>query len=128
MSTHTERSVPKAYTLGVHRSRPPAETFHEIASHFAALGITRIADVTGLDTIGIPVCVAVRPNSRSLSVSQGKGLTLEQARVSAAMESIETHHAEFTALPIRTGSYRELAPGAAVCDPLTLNLQSRSIY
>lgn len=123
-----DRSVAKGYTHGVHRSRRPAETFQAIAQHFAAVGLTRIADVTGLDTIGIPVCVAVRPNSRSLSVSQGKGLTLEQAKVSAAMESIETHHAEFTTLPLRTGSYRELAATMAVCDPATLNLHARSFY
>lgn len=128
LSSQTEGSVPKAYTLGVHRSRHPTETFHAISSHFAAVGLTRIADVTGLDTIGIPVCVAVRPNSRSLSVAQGKGLTLEQARVSAAMESIETHHAEFAALPTRTGSYRELSGTTAVCDPATLNLHPLSIY
>jgi YcaO-like protein with predicted kinase domain len=121
-------SVAKGYTHGVHRSRRPAETFQAISKHFATIGLTRIADVTGLDTIGIPVCVAVRPNSRSLSVSQGKGLTLEQARVSAAMESIETHHAEFATLPLRTGPYRELAQTMTVCDPATLNLHPRSLY
>ena len=41
----------------------------------AAVGITRLADVTGLDRVGLPVVLAVRPLGRSLAVSQGKGLT-----------------------------------------------------
>nr|WP_042187455.1 YcaO-like family protein [Kibdelosporangium sp. MJ126-NF4]CEL18103.1 FIG00820054: hypothetical protein [Kibdelosporangium sp. MJ126-NF4]CTQ90668.1 FIG00820054: hypothetical protein [Kibdelosporangium sp. MJ126-NF4] len=84
----------KTITFGTHRSCPPDVTMRKIEKHFDALGITRVADVTGLDDIGIPVCQAVRPNSRTLSVSQGKGVTLELAMVSAAMESIELWHAE----------------------------------
>jgi YcaO-like protein with predicted kinase domain len=59
-------------------------------------GITRVGDVTGLDIIGIPVWFAARPNSRGLSVSQGKGLVAEQARLSAIMEAIEGAVAEET--------------------------------
>lgn len=59
-------------------------------------GITRVGDVTGLDIIGIPVWFAVRPNSRGLSVSQGKGLVAEQARLSAIMEAVEGAVAEDT--------------------------------
>lgn len=59
-------------------------------------GITRVGDVTGLDIIGIPVWFATRPNSRGLSVSQGKGLIAEQARLSAIMEAIEGAVAEET--------------------------------
>ncbi|MEO8302975.1 MAG: YcaO-like family protein [Betaproteobacteria bacterium] len=59
-----------------------------------AVGITRLANVTGLDHIGVPTWMAVRPLARSLSVSQGKGLTHDLARVSALMECIELHHAE----------------------------------
>lgn len=59
-------------------------------------GITRVGDVTGLDIIGIPVWFAARPNSRGLSVSQGKGLFADQARLSAIMEAIEGAVAEET--------------------------------
>ncbi|EGP55134.1 hypothetical protein Agau_L100126 [Agrobacterium tumefaciens F2] len=52
--------------------------------------------MTGLDIIGIPVWFATRPNSRGLSVSQGKGLVAEQARLSAIMEAIEGAVAEDT--------------------------------
>ena len=58
------------------------------------LGITRVGDLTGLDTIGLPVWFAVQPNSRTLAVSQGKGLTHDQARISAVMEAAESAIAE----------------------------------
>lgn len=54
-----------------------------------AFGITRLARVTGLDRIGIPVWNAIVPNSRTIVVNQGKGLDDAQARLSAAMEAIE---------------------------------------
>ena len=59
-----------------------------------SFGITRLGEITGLDTIGIPVWFATRPNSRSLSVSQGKGVTDDQAKISAVMEAVECAVAE----------------------------------
>ena len=61
---------------------------------FPRVGITRIADVTGLDRLGIPVYQAIRPRSRNLAVSQGKAVTAVGAKVSGAMEAIELWHAE----------------------------------
>lgn len=58
------------------------------------LGITRLGDLTGLDTIGLPVWSAVRPLAWSLAQSQGKGLTDAQAQRSALMEAAETALAE----------------------------------
>ncbi|MGH9813012.1 MAG: YcaO-like family protein, partial [Candidatus Acidiferrales bacterium] len=98
----------KEFRQGTHRTVSPAETVARARSLMAAIGITRIANITGLDRIGIPVAVACRPNSRSLAVSQGKGLDPEAARASALMESIELHHAEHIALPVKLGSYEEL--------------------
>ena len=72
------------------------------------MGITRLANVTGLDHIGIPVFMAVRPNSRGVSVSQGKGVDIASAKVSALMESIEGWHAERVTVPLRYESYESL--------------------
>ncbi len=58
------------------------------------IGVTRLADITGLDRIGIPVWQAVRPWGRSLSLHQGKGLDADDARLGACMEAIECGHAE----------------------------------
>ncbi|WP_404712009.1 YcaO-like family protein [Sphingomonas sp. MMS24-J13] len=85
------------YRHGTHRAVPPVKTLARVAPYAARCGVTRLADVTGLDTIGIPVFQAVRPLARSLSVSQGKGATRAAAKVSALMEAIELHHAELVA-------------------------------
>jgi YcaO-like protein with predicted kinase domain len=79
---------------GTIRQISPRETIERARSVFANVGITRVANVTGLDSIGVPTWIAVRPLARSLSVSQGKGLTHELAVASAVMECIEFHHAE----------------------------------
>lgn len=72
------------------------------------MGITRIANITGLDRLGIPVVMVCRPNSRSLAVSQGKGLDLASAQASGLMESVEAYHAECITLPLKLASYNEL--------------------
>ena len=79
---------------GTHRARTPADTWDIIEPLLPSFGISRVADVTGLDCVGIPVYVAVRPGSETLAVSQGKGATPDLAKVSAAMEAIELWHAE----------------------------------
>ncbi|MGW6732450.1 YcaO-like family protein [Streptomyces sp. NPDC055013] len=84
----------KGYLRGTHRTVAPEETWERIRPMLPRYGVTRVADVTGLDDIGIPVFQAVRPASRTVAVSQGKGLTPHAARVSAAMEAIELWHAE----------------------------------
>lgn len=84
----------KAYLHGTHRIRPPDETWAAWEGLRARVGITRVADVTGLDGLGIPVFQAVRPASRTLAVSQGKGGSRMAARVGALMESLEVWHAE----------------------------------
>lgn len=122
-------TVAKGWTHGTHRATNPDETLHTISRHFDTIGITRLADITGLDTIGIPVFAAIRPNSESLSVSQGKGLSPMLARVSAAMESIELFHAEKYEGCTVTASYRDLTrQGELVCDPHYLNQSPSSIY
>lgn len=90
------------------RARTPAETLAQVWPLAPGMGITRIANITGLDCIGIPVAQATRPNACSNAVTQGKGLDVDAARVSALMEAVETWHAERTDLPLRYGSVAEL--------------------
>jgi YcaO-like protein with predicted kinase domain len=82
----------------------------------ARMGVTRVANVTGLDTLGIPVVAVYRPNARSIVVSQGKGLDLWAAKASGLMEAIEGFHAEHAALPLRLASARELAGAHELID------------
>lgn len=97
MSTTGTRKV---HTNGTHRTRAPEETWEIIRPRFERYGITRVSDVTGLDHLGIPVAMATRPLSWTLSVSQGKGQSLLLAKVSAAMEGIEFWHAERVRPPL----------------------------
>ena len=93
---------------GTHRAATLAATWRRFAPCATRAGITRIAELTGLDTIGIPVFAAIRPMARSLSTQQGKGTTALAAKVSALMESLETWSAEHLALPVIRGSWRAL--------------------
>jgi len=110
-TAHDAPTIEKRFYGGTHRIRAPADTIERVQPLFPAMGITRVADVTGLDRIGIPVVVVCRPNSRSLSVSQGKGTTLDAATASGIMESIESWHAERVDQPLLCGSYDELRHG-----------------
>ena len=85
------------------------------------------ASITGLDWIGIPVYQAVRPNSRNVPVSLGKGLTRAQAKVSALMESLEGFHAEEIRLPVvrdtvRQSRYLGSRRAISICDCLRATL------
>ncbi|HYO52705.1 YcaO-like family protein [Archangium sp.] len=101
-------AAPKSYRMGTHRLIPPEETLRRVCPLMREMGITRIANLTGLDWIGLPVVAVCRPNARSLSVSQGKGLDLAAARASGLMEAVESYHAEHIDLPLRRASYEEL--------------------
>jgi ribosomal protein S12 methylthiotransferase accessory factor len=95
-----EPNAPKGFRGSTHRACPPEDTLARITPHLALAGITRLADITGLDRIGIPVTLAIRPNARTVVGSTGKGATLVAAQVSGAMEAIEMHHAEFAAFDV----------------------------
>lgn len=60
----------------------------------AEAGVTRLADITRLDRLGLPVWQAIRPMSRALSVHQGKGATDDSARIGALLEAVESDAAE----------------------------------
>jgi YcaO-like protein with predicted kinase domain len=100
--------TPKGYRAGAHRLVSPDQTIARARRLMPVMGITRVANVTGLDTLGVPVVMVCRPNARSLSVAQGKGLTLAAARASGLMESIESYHAEHITLPLKLATFNEL--------------------
>jgi ribosomal protein S12 methylthiotransferase accessory factor len=107
-SPPARRELAKGHADGTHRLVPPQATLDRIRPHLARFGITRCADITGLDHLGIPVYVAVRPQGRILQTSNGKGLTHTDARVSALMEGIEHWHAEHPVAAFRRCTLGEL--------------------
>ena len=108
--------------------RGSRETLERLRPLTRSMGITRVANLTGLDRIGIPVAAAFRPNARSLSVSQGKGTDLIAAKVSALMESIEAHHAERMAKPLMLLSYEDMASKYLVVDVGRLPFASPGVF
>ncbi|MFE4698471.1 YcaO-like family protein [Streptomyces sp. NPDC056738] len=91
----------KVHFDGTHRVRRPADTWAVLDPLRDSYGITRVADVTGMDRLGVPVAKAVRPGARTLTVTQGGGVSALLARVSAVMKSLERWHAEYACPPPR---------------------------
>lgn len=114
---------------GIERTVPAAETIKKVARAAEFLGVTRLADITGLDRIGIPVYSSVVPKSHdSLSVYNGKGVRPVDAQAGALMEAIERQ----TALKVRPrlieGSFFELNQSGRTLDPKTVNQKLKSDY
>jgi ribosomal protein S12 methylthiotransferase accessory factor len=118
----------KGHVGGTHRTVEPALTLERLNPLLPRIGVTRVGVITGLDVIGIPVVMVCRPNARSLSVSQGKGVDLVAAKVSGIMEAVEAWHGENVLLPLRLASYRELSAIARVVDVQQLPRPSSSRF
>lgn len=93
---------------GTDRAEVAATTLEMAAQAASKVGITRVADITWLDSIGIPTFQAIRPKSLTVAVSQGKGMTADLARISAMMEAIEHWHVEQIVTDFVTATLREV--------------------
>src|SRR5438270_11631422 len=107
-TSNSAELTPKVLRRGTHRSQSLDYTLNHARRLAPVMGITRIANVTGLDSVGIPVVMVCRPNSRSVAVSQGKGIDLASARASGLMEAAELYHPETMTLPLRLATYEEI--------------------
>ncbi|MFI9237379.1 YcaO-like family protein [Streptomyces sp. NPDC053079] len=122
--------VAKAAGRGAHREVTTEETWRRVRPHLRRAGITRLADITGLDCVGIPVYSAVIPRSNdSISVYSGKGACRADARISAVMEAIERYSAWLPLRPELVASYEELAAaGRSVLHPGDYHLELAHDY
>lgn len=93
------KEVPVKYFGCTHRAIAPEETIKNVESKLRAAGVTRVAEITHLDRVGIPVYSAIRPAAAegAVSIYAGKGATKPQAKASAMMESFERYSAELHA-------------------------------
>lgn len=100
----------KKYKDDTHRAIPPEETLKRADAKLPAAGITRVADITNLDRIGIPVFSSIRPmaDRGAISVYNGKGATPTEARVSAMMEGLERYSAEIRDRQLRIDRFSRL--------------------
>lgn len=117
--------TPKGLRADAQRAVSAEATLERVRGLFGLVGLTRLADVTGLDSIGIPVVLSVRPQSGYLSVDGGKGFTLAGALASAAMECFERHAGEQTPLERFTATWNDLpADGRIAVEDLPLSRNS----
>ena len=84
------------YFKGTHRVIAPKRTIEINEDKLKTAGITRIADITDLDRIGLPIYTAIRPTAEDggVSIYGGKGITKDHAKASAMMEGFERYSAE----------------------------------
>jgi len=88
-------AAPAALHLGSSlRTQPAAATWANAAPLMAAFGVSRVTDITRMDSLGLPVYASVRPRGRALCVHAGKGLGADEARIGALMEALEFASAE----------------------------------
>lgn len=107
---------------GLNRVSTASETLVRLQETGRALGVTRIADITGLDRVGIPVFSSVVPCSDDgISVYSGKGLRPIDAKVGALMEAIERQTALKIRLPHISARYAELSRQSSTLDPSRIN-------
>lgn len=117
-------SCKKHYSDGTHRAIPPEETLKWIEPKKRDAGITRVADITSLDRVGIPVFSSIRPlaGDGSVSVYNGKGATPLEAQVSAIMEGIERYSSEVFDREMRHALYGEILADENTLNPKDLIL------
>ncbi|MDD1766973.1 MAG: YcaO-like family protein, partial [Methanomassiliicoccales archaeon] len=119
--------APKKYTKDGHRIMDPASTLKRVEPLCKEAGITRVADITGLDRVGIPVFSSIRPvaETGAVTVYNGKGATKEQAKVSAIMEGLERYCAEVRDRRMIRDSVDNVLGSLNAVDPRNLILPKR---
>jgi ribosomal protein S12 methylthiotransferase accessory factor len=118
------QSCKKTYNNETQRAAPLDETLARIEPLVPVAGITRVADITSLDRIGIPVFSCIRPTAMdgAITVYNGKGATIEESRISAIMEGIERYSSELHERRVHLAPYQEMLAHGRVIDPIDLIL------
>lgn len=97
------------------------QMLERVTPHLPDYGITRIANVSYIDRLGLPVHTAYKPNGLSLASGSGKGLTESDSAAGAAMEAIEQSVWEQHHLDVMRCSLRDLErQGLRHADPTRL--------
>lgn len=116
------------YFEGTHRVIAPEKTIENNEDKLITAGITRIADITDLDRIGLPVFTAIRPTAEdgAISIYGGKGITKDHAKASAMMEGFERYSAEKQEDDETIiSTVDEISTKGEYIDPKTLNLPQK---
>ena len=114
----------KYSSSGVERSVRPADTIRRASKVLDIIGVTKVADVTDLDRVGMPNFMTVRPHDLGPGISyyNGKGITRAAAHAGALMEAIERHAGERYDGPVIVSSHYNLRSDHACIDPLEIHV------
>lgn len=113
------------YFEGTHRVIAPRKTIEINKDKLKIAGITRIADITDLDRIGLPIYTAIRPTAAegAISIYGGKGISKDHAKASAMMEGFERYSAEKQDDDeVVIATLDEISEKGQYIDPISLNL------
>lgn len=104
---------------GVEHLVAPGATIRRATAVLQAIGVTKVADVTNLDRVGIPTFISVRPldGGAGISYYNGKGTTRPAAHASALMEAVERHAGSRYDGPVIMMSHRNLRARSECIDP-----------
>ena len=121
--------APKLYFEDGQRTVKPATTLKRILPLCKVAGVTRVADITGLDRVGIPVFSSIRPGAEAgaISVYNGKGASKEQAKVSAIMEALERYSGEVRGDVIVRRGVEDMLSSENAVDPRLLILPQQAL-
>ena len=86
------------------RERNTRQVLSLVQSLKSEIGVTRLADITHLDNIGIPVYCSYRPQGYVLQANAGKGFSDEEARSSALLKQSSQYDVKAARLKARTFS------------------------
>jgi len=119
---------PKTYFDDGQRTVDPRTTLARIEPLCKVAGVTRVADITGLDRVGIPVFSSIRPSAGSgaITVYNGKGASKEQAKASAIMEALERYSGEVRGDDMVRKGVEDMLSSENALDPRELILPART--
>lgn len=117
--THWFAGKQPKYAAAVTRSVRPKSTIDRANAVLNSIGVTKVAEVTNLDRLGIPNFITVRPRDAGPGISyyNGKGTTRLDAQAGALMEAVERHAGESCGYPVVVGSYKTISTTHACIDP-----------
>src|SRR6187431_1572279 len=109
----------KYSSAGVERSVRPGATIRRASAVLDIIGVTKVADVTDLDRVGIPNFLTVRPHDLGPGISyyNGKGTTRAAAHAGALMEAVERYEGR-----VITTSHYNLRSEHPCIDPLEIHV------
>lgn len=105
-----------------HRRLPDCETLDRAWAEGRRVGVTRLADLTDLESLGLYSYSSLRPyaDEGDITVTGGKGLQRSSARIGALLEAVERACLSARGRQIVRGTVEELSSDRRVLHPKAL--------